>query len=524
MVEPALKIPAPVNVVRPNTYVDSVALMRVSGALTALPRVEAASLVMGTPANRRILADAGLLGDEGSLARPNDLLIGLRCPPDALDEVLAELDRLLRQSWSDPTSEPAAPDGEQPRSLAGVSDGARLALVSTPGPYAAAEALKALRRGMHVFVFSDNVPVEDEVLLKTEAHARGLLVMGPDCGTAVLDGVPLGFANAVRHGRIGLIGASGTGLQQVSTLVHSYGAGVSQVIGVGGRDLSARVGGASMLDALDLLAADPGTDTIVLVSKPPAPDVSRAVLARAAGTGKPVVAAFLGADAQEAPGVRMAHTLRGAAEAAVGVRSESTTGTAPAPAPAPAPGTLTPGIELDVGRTWLRALYAGGTFAYEARQFLVGRDVATGPGPGVPGSPPRLPSRHCVLDLGDDVFTAGRPHPMIEPAVRTPWLAASLRDPSTAVVVVDVVLGHGGADDPAGAVAGVVAAELAALRTAGEQPPVVLGFVVGTPDDPQDLNGQVQALREAGVTVLDSSTTVAESVADILTTIDGGAR
>ncbi|WP_329126693.1 acyl-CoA synthetase FdrA [Streptomyces sp. NBC_01465] len=508
MVEPALKTPAPVNAVRPNTYVDSVALMRISGALTAFPHVEAASLVMGTPANRRILADAGLLADEGARARPNDLLIALRCPPGAIEEALAEVDRLLQKGWDGDAQAPPPGADEPPRSLATVPEGARLALISTPGPYAAAEALKALRRGMHVFVFSDNVPVAEEVLLKTEAHARGLLVMGPDCGTALLDGIPLGFANAVRRGRIGLIGASGTGLQQVSTLLHSYGAGVSQIIGVGGRDLSTEVAGTSMLDALDLLAADPDTDTIVLVSKPPAPEVARAVLARAAEAGKPVVAAFLGAAGEDVPGVRTAGTLREAARAAAGVTGEDS------------PDTASPAAGFGAGRRWLRALYAGGTFAYEAKQLLAGHEVAT---TATHGSSPQLPSGHCVLDLGDDAFTAGRPHPMIEPAVRTPWLAAALRDPSTAVVVVDVVLGHGGADNPAGAVARVVSAELGALRAAGAPPPVVLGFVVGTPEDPQDFHGQVRALREAGVVVLDSSTTVAETAADILAKIDGGA-
>ncbi|MEV0094962.1 acyl-CoA synthetase FdrA [Streptomyces sp. NPDC050738] len=515
MVEPALKDPAPetVNAVRPNTYVDSVALMRVAGSLAALPHVEAASLVMGTPANRRILADAGLLAGEGDRARPNDLLIALRCSPDAVRDAIAEADRLLLQGWSDDAPKSAPAGGEPPRSLATVPEGARLALVSTPGPYAAAEALKALRRGMHAFVFSDNVPVTDEVLLKAEAHARGLLVMGPDCGTAVLDGIPLGFANAVRRGPIGLIGASGTGLQQVSTLLHAYGTGVSQIIGVGGRDLSAEVGGVSMLDALDLLAADPDTDTIVLLSKPPAPEVARVVLARAAGAGKPVVAAFLGADVEEAPGVRMAGTLREAARAAAQVTGEVS----------PGPDTASQVDGFGPGRTRLRALYAGGTFAYEAKQLLGGHRMATTAEPPVPGSPPRLPTGHCVLDLGDDIFTAGRPHPMIDPAVRTPWLAAALRDPATAVVVVDIVLGHGGSDDPAGPVAETVAAELGALRAAGAALPLVLGFVVGTPDDPQGLHGQERALREAGVVVLDSSTTVAETAADILTKIDGGA-
>jgi succinyl-CoA synthetase alpha subunit len=490
-------VPEVHNLVRADTYVDSVALMRIASALTALPGIAAAGLVMATPANREQLEVAGLLAPDGAAARPNDLLIALRCTPDALPRAVEEADRLLAQGRPD-APDADGPDSVEPaRSLAGVPGTPRLAVISTPGPYAAAEALKALRLGMHAFVFSDNVPVADEIALKREARARGLLMMGPDCGTAVLDGIPLGFANAVPRGPVGLIGASGTGLQQVSTLLAAYGTGVSQVIGVGGRDLSAEVGGACMRDALDLLAADAATETIVLVSKPPAPAVAHALLAQAAGLGKPVVAAFLGGAPDAPPGVRVAATLRDAARLAAG-------STRPAPAPAPC---APPAGE----RRLLRALYAGGTFAYEALLMLerAGIKVTTDARPPTPGGSPQLPDAHAVLDLGDDLFTAGRPHPMIDPAVRAPWLAAALDDPASALVVVDVVLGHGASPDPAGAVARAVAAASA--------PPPVLAFVVGTPQDPQGLDAQVRTLRRAGVTVLDSSTTTAETVAAVLT-------
>ncbi|WP_223205861.1 transcriptional regulator [Streptomyces xanthii] len=511
MVEPAQMTPpeAPAcapevhNLVRADTYVDSVALMRIASALTTLPGIAAAGLVMATPANRQQVEAAGLLAAEGAAARPNDLLIALRCPPDAVPRAVEEADRLLAQGRPDDAhgagGAGAREDEDEPhRSLATVPGTPRLAVISTPGAYAAAEALKALRLGMHAFVFSDNVPVADEVALKREAHARGLLMMGPDCGTAVLDGIPLGFANAVRRGPVGLIGASGTGLQQVSTLLQAYGTGVSQIIGVGGRDLSEEVGGACMRDALDVLAADPATETIVLVSKPPAPGVARAVLAHAARTGKPVVAAFLGGAPDAPPGVSVAGSLRDAARIAAGLDG-----------PAPVPAPLSPPAGE---RRLLRALYAGGTFAYEARLRLeaAGVKADTDARPPAPGEAPRLPGSHVVLDLGDDLFTAGRPHPMIDPAVRAPWLAAALRDPSTAVVVVDVVLGYGAGADPAGAVADVVAQERA---VSGARLPHIVAFVVGTPDDPQGLDGQVRALRDVGVTVLDSSTTAADALA-----------
>ncbi|MFD7298414.1 transcriptional regulator [Streptomyces sp. NPDC059897] len=481
------------NSVRCDAYADSVALMRAAQYLTGLPGITAASLVMATEPNLRLLADARLLTDEGRAARPADLIVALRGTADAIDHALGEVSALLEQPAA---SESAQLDASVPRALGEADPATALALISTPGPYAAAEALKALRRGMHAFVFSDNVPLDQEIRIKEEAHRRGLLAMGPDCGTGVLDGVPLGFANVLRPGRIGLIGASGTGLQQVSCLLDAAGEGVRQMIGTGGRDLGAEVGARTTLDALDLLAADPGCALIVLVAKPPAPDVAERVIARAGHAGKPVVAAFLGTErptgdpAGAARSVTVVGTLRDAAREVVRTLGG-------VPAPPWTPPTVTPGS----GR-YLRALYAGGTFAYEARQLLP--DAATEAGPYVPGRAIDLPERHLVLDLGDDAYTAGRPHPMIDPTVRAAHLRAALSDPDTAVVVLDVVLGHGAGADPAGALA-------AEIERAGERGrPPVIAFVVGTDGDPQDADAVRAHLEKAGALLAPTSTDAAE--------------
>ncbi|WP_338703048.1 transcriptional regulator [Streptomyces sp. Q6] len=481
------------NVVRSDAYADSVALMRAAGHLTDLPGVETASLVMATAPNKRLLADAGLLTADGDRARPADLLIALRGSADALDRAVAAVDGLLDQDVP-PGEEPGAP---VPRALTETDPATGLALISVPGPYAAAEALKALRRGLHAFVFSDNVPLDQEVRLKEEAHRLGLLAMGPDCGTALLDGVPLGFANALRPGRIGLIGASGTGLQQISCLLDAAGEGVRQMIGTGGRDLGAEVGGRTTLDAFELLDADPGCALILLVSKPPDPRVAARVLARAVRAEKPVVAAFLGAD-HPAPGgsVTVVTTLRAAADTAVRVLGGTPTPPWTAPHTEPGPGPF------------LRALYAGGTFAYEARQVLPA--AAETLGPFVPGRQLALPERHVILDLGDDTYTAGRPHPMIDPTVRAAHLRAALTDPGTRVVVLDVVLGHGAGPDPVAP----LTAEIERIPVR-ERPPVI-AFVVGTDRDPQDARAQRDLLTAAGVLLAPTSTDAARWAADLV--------
>jgi FdrA protein len=480
--------------VRPGAYFDSVVLMRIAAELRERPGVRAASLVMGTASNKEVLEAAGLLAPDAAAAGANDLIVALDAGEDGAADALAAAEAALEAR----TAPPAAGGGAEPRRPRTLAEApAGLAIVSTPGRYAGAEALKAVRLGMNVFCFSDNVPLEQEIDLKREAHARGLIVMGPDCGTAMVAGVPLGFVNEVRAGDIGLIGASGTGLQQVSTLVDRWGAGVSHMIGVGSHDLAAAVGAVSMLDALDALAADPATKVIGLVSKPPDPEVAERVLARAAASGKPVVATFLGADPEGAPdGVTMAATLEDAARALV----RASTGSEPA------------GLDgdharpRDGGRRLLRGLYAGGTFAYEAELLLEPRLGAIGDDADPPAAdrPARLPDGHLILDLGDDRFTVGRPHPMIDPAVRLDMLRAAGDDPRTAVILLDVVLGHLAADDPAGDLAPVIA-EIAARPEA----PAIVCFVVGTDADPQGRERQERTLRDAGALLAPSSSAAA---------------
>lgn len=489
------------STVRSRTYFDSVVLMRVASEIGAQPGVRLASLVMGTPANKEVLAAAGLLDETARAAGPNDLVIALDADAGVLAAALASVDEVLAQRAGGRRSADGL-SGEdrqplRPRALSRAAAGSNLAMISTPGPYAANEALKALRLGLHVFLFSDNVTIEDEIMLKDEAERRGLLVMGPDCGTAVIGGVPLGFANEVRRGSVGLAGASGTGLQQVASLLDTWGGGVSHILGVGSRDLSAEIGGRSMGRALEALAADASTGVIVLVSKPPAKDVARRLLEQAASTGKPVVACFIGSElASPGPSVEVVATLEDAARCALQLSGGSSGPTwDEGLAASGAPRTHAP-------RRHLRALYSGGTFAYEtawlfeARVGPLGHDVT----PLVAGQPAYLPDEHVVVDLGADELTVGRPHPMIDPGARIAYLRTALADPSTAVVLLDVVIGHGAAADPAGALVPVIEQERV------EHGPVVIAFVVGTEGDPQRRSSQEELLERAGVMLAPSST------------------
>lgn len=489
-------------------YRDSVSLMQLSSKVQAFDGIDQASAIMATDNNLDLAREAGLLiGDVQ--AGPNDVLILVQGADDVVDAGLAEAERLL-------TEEPGQAEGEgpaalPPRSIRMAVDAAAsdLALVSTPGEYAAAEALKALHLGLDVMIFSDNVTIEDEVMLKSYARDNGRLVMGPDCGTAIVNGVPLGFANVVRRGEIGLVAAAGTGLQQVTCLIDRWGAGVSQALGTGSHDLGAQVGGITMLAGLSALVADPATQVIVLISKPPEPGVASAVLDRAAEAGKPVVVCFLGTDAQEAAqrGLAGARTLEEAAVHAVALA----TGTRPDTEVALAEMLARAGGfagGLAPGQRWIRGLFSGGTFCYEA-SFLLGADLGAVYSNAPASEEYRLADvwksrQHTVVDLGDDVFTRGRPHPMIDYRLRGERLIEEVADPEVAVILLDVVLGFGSNADPAAELVPVIGEALSAARAA-QRGLVFVASVCGTPGDPQSLGRQEEALREAGVILADSN-------------------
>jgi FdrA protein len=501
--------------VRAGAYHDSVVLMRLQAALAALPGVLDAGVVMATPANRELLAAGGLL-PAGTAAGADDLLVVVRAVDEgAAAAALARVDPLLAERRS---AAAGAAGGFRPRSVAGalkLLPAARWVLVSVAGRYAAAVAREALEQGRNVFLFSDNVPLAEEVALKRAARERGLLLLGPDCGTAIVGGVGLGFANRVRRGGIGLVAAAGTGLQAVASRVHELGGGISQAIGTGGRDLQDEPGGSTAAQAIDLLGRDPETAVIVLLGKPPAAAVAVRLLALLRAAGKPSVVHLLGAPlpGRRQGDVHFAAGLAEAAELAVALAEKTAQAVRPLPAAAAPPPT---------GAGSLRGLFSGGTLAAAA---LLGLQAALAPLwsnvplpslPAVRPLPDPLASRdHTVLDLGDDAFTVGRLHPMLDHDLRRRRLRQEAADPAVAVLLLDVVLGEGAHPDPAGELAPAIAEALAAAAAAGRDL-AVLVVVVGTEEDPQGLPLQLERLAAAGARVFRTVDAAVEAAVGLL--------
>jgi len=507
--------------IRRGAYYDSAFLMRLQRTLADLPDVQDAGVVMGTPANQELLAAADLLPPAARAAQPDDLLIVVRAENEAAArDALARVDDLL-------TRQQAARSAEhRPQSLetaARLLPDAAWVLVSVAGRYAGGVARDALHLGKHVFLFSDNVPLEEEIQLKELAAARGLLVMGPDCGTALIRGIGLGFANKVRRGPIGVVAAAGTGLQQVTARIHQLGAGVSYGIGTGGRDLSEQVGAITFRQGMDVLARDPETAVIVLVSKPPAPKVADAVLAVARQIPKPVVVAFVGhaAATRQLDNLHFAAGLDDAARLAVeltsppapplrgegredGIPSSLTGEVSEDGIPPSLVGKGARGLGFSPTQRYLRGLFSGGTLAYEAQAILrdyVPRVWANAPLDKADRLPNSLISQeHTIVDLGEDEFTVGRLHPMLDNELRIRRLMQEAADPEVAVILLDVVLGYGAHPNPAAELAPAIAQARALAAAAGRHLEVV-AVVTGTDEDPQNLESQIGQLRRAGAWV-----------------------
>ena len=485
----------------PSFYQDSVVLMRVAAEIRGRPGVGEAAAFMGTPSNQALLEQSGLSTAEGRKAGPNDLILTVAAVDAGAAAALAAAHELLvarRQS----TEESVEVAPRTLNSALRLLPDANLATISVPGEFVKLEAMRALRRDLNVFIFSDNVPLEHEIALKREALGRGLLCMGPDCGTAYLNGTGLGFVNVVPKGRIGCVAASGTGLQAVASHLAALGEGISQGIGVGGRDLGPEVGGMMTLFALEALASDPATDAVVLISKPPHAKVMAKLEAALEAIEKPVVVCCLGAAGQGGTGKALwVETLDLAAEAVHAVLEGKSwkprTFADPqgvlerldrlrAPATPMAPGVA--------------GFYTGGTLAHEARLLLqpllgdAGFDGRCGAG----GSP------HHILDLGDDAYTMGRPHPMIDPRKRSELILSAGTSPEVGVLLFDLVLGKASHPDPAEPLATAVKDARATAAADGRRL-LAVASVVGTAEDPQGLAGQIGQLEAAGVEVFPSN-------------------
>jgi len=510
--------------IRKNAYYDSVTLMLISKDIKTLEGVEEALVGMATDLNKELAANLNLSNDEIAELTPNDFFIVVKVDQEnRMESVVQKVDDLLNQK------KVAAGSSYRPVAFDSAVEhmpDANMVVISVPGKYAATEVKKALNKGIHVMLFSDNVPVEEEKELKELAVEKGLLMMGPDCGTAIINQVPLAFANVIGKGKIGVVGASGTGTQEVTVIIDKLGAGVSQVIGTGGRDLKTEVGGLMMIQGMKALINDPETEVIVLISKPPAIEVAAKVLELVKETSKPVVVDFIGGDTKQITdaGAYACTTLEDTAYKAVALSK----GEKPVEFNgfSQSEDEVEKIVENEVtkmleSQKYLRGLYTGGTLADEAMKML--GNTLGGIYSNIPLTPeydladPDNYNEHTCIDLGDDMFTVGRPHPMIDPSTRTERFVDAV-DKDVAVMLIDVVLGYGSHIDPAGEMVEPIKEAKAKLESMGGYLSVVCS-ICGTNNDPQSLSDSKRVLEEAGVVVMQSNAQAVRLVEKILKTV-----
>lgn len=497
--------------VKKNTYYDSVTLMIITKEVKNVPGVKEVLVGMATDLNKELTENLGLMTPEIQGLTINDFYIAVDAESDdAFQQAVAKVEELLTKK-----AEAQAGDYQPPtlESALKMQPASNLVVISIPGEYAAEEARKALDKDLHVMLFSDNVPIEKEVELKKLAHEKGKLLMGPDCGTAIINGVPLCFANVVAEGDIGIVGASGTGIQEVSSIIGKLGSGITQAIGTGGRDLRAEVGGIMMIDGIRALQKDPKTKVIVLISKPPAKEIEEKVLNTLKESDKPAVVHFIGGDPEIARsyGAYAGLTLEDTAYKAVALsRGEEVKDILDFTEKKEELKALAKqeAEKFSQGQKYVRGLYSGGTLAYEALQILQENGID-----GYSNTPLKpeykledafKSKENTVLDLGEDEFTVGKPHPMIDPSTRFDVIMKEARDPEVAVILLDFVIGYGANPDIVGEILPGIIKGRELAQKEGRHLSFV-AFVCGTNEDPQNLKECEERLRAEGVIVLPSN-------------------
>ena len=489
------------NVIKENAYFDSVTLMLFSSKLNDIEGVEEAAIMMGTDHNIDLMIGSKVLKkDVAEKISSNDLIIGIRAENQ---EVVDEALKVLEEQFDNKDSGDDDKDVDVKTVEGAMKEkpGLNFAIVSTPGRFAKKEVRKCLNNGLNVLLFSDNVALEDEIALKNLALEKDLLMMGPDAGTAIVNGVALGFANVVNRGNIGLVAASGTGLQEVSVLIDIFGGGVSQALGTGGRDVKESVGGKMMLRSLDALNADSSTKVIGIVSKPPSKSVMDEILKKVKTFDKPVVACFLGnkAPLNDMANVYEASSLENAAKYLVQLSENNKPESLDLLSKK---DVITPLSSKNTG-SFIRGLYTGGTLAYESMLFLqstfdnVYANIAMDLKHSL--DDPEISKEHTIVDMGEDYFTDGMAHPMIDPRLRSERIKKETADKDTAVILLDCVLGYGSHDDPAQE---IVNAIKEAKKSLGERDIAYVASVAGTQSDIQVRSKQIEKLESAGVVVL----------------------
>ncbi len=513
-----------IGIIKKGEYHDSISIMLIAKHISEMEGVTDSAVVMGTKENKSILTSSGLMTPDIQPAGEMDLIVALKLK-EGIDSknVLSKIDEIFKATKKSDESETISP--QSIKSALSILPDANLAMISVAGRYAGDVAMKSLQHGLHVMLFSDNVPIEKEIELKQFAREKNLFVMGPDCGTAIINGVPLAFANVMNRGDIGVVAASGTGLQEVSCLISNAGCGISQAIGTGGRDVKKEVGGIMFIEGIKALAADANTEVILLVSKPPATEVVEKIVSVVRGIQKPVVGVFLGASPEILKGsnIHQALTLEEAALLSIAYsKKENASAVTDVLKKRDAEIIKTAKEEtekLSPTQKYLRALYSGGTFCDEAQ--LLCQNVLGEVYSNIPfGSSKKLKDswkseKHTILDLGDDEFTVGKPHPMIDYSTRNKRILAEVENPETAVILLDIVLGYGSNMNPLAEIIPVIK-EVKKIIAQQKRYVSIVCSVTGTDKDPQNRTAVVTALEAEGVKVMESNAAASRLAVSII--------
>ena len=513
-----------VNIIKKNFFRDSVQMMQFSQQLKDEQGVIDAAIVMSTVLNKNTLKNMNLLTEDGISATENDTLISINCQDEnSLSNAIQKAEQLL-------TSISAKAKNEF-TSLASALDtfsDANIASLSIPGQFVKEMATELINKQLNLFVFSDHVPLEDEIYLKNLALENNVLFMGPEAGTSILNGTVFGFGNRVRKGSIGIIGASGTGIQESSTMIDLFGEGISHGIGVGGRDLRNDIGGMMTMKAMEIFENDPNTKAVLLVSKPVDNYIRNKIINKINNFSKKNYVLCLIGDNEnsvDTAKIKFSKSIQMSVLKILKLLDDNVYKKTKDVVRNQINDSIklseSLSKDLNEGQKFIRGFFAGGTLCYESKIILeqmIGKiysNLSSDDEYSIKGNVSS--KENTLIDFGEEEFTSARPHPIIDPLLRRNRILEDANDPNVGVIIIDIICGINAAKNTMAFHAETIKKAIEIAREQGRKLSVFT-YICGTENDVS--KNELKLLADSGAKLFTSNALMSFAAALVVKNLD----
>jgi len=523
-IEKLIDISMIVNITKKNFFRDSVQMMQFSQQLKDEQGVIDAAIVMGTDLNKNTLKKMGLLTEDGISATENDTLITINCQDEnSLNNAVQKAEQLLTSDITKSKNE-----FNDLSSALDAFDNANMASLSIPGQFVKEMATELIRKQLHLFVFSDHVPLEDEILLKNLALENNVLFMGPEAGTSILNGTVFGFGNRIRSGSVGIIGASGTGIQESSTMIDLFGEGISHAIGVGGRDLRNDIGGMMTMKTMEVFEDDPNTKAVLLVSKPVGDDVRNKIINKINNFSKKNYVLCLIGDnenREDSAKIKFSKSIQISVLKILKYVNDDAYKKIKDVVRKQVDDSIklakSLSSDLNNDQRFVRGFFAGGTLCYESKIILeqmIGKvysNLSSDDEYSIKGN--AASKENTLIDFGEEEFTSARPHPIIDPLLRKNRILEDADDPNVGVIIIDIICGINAAKNTMAFHAETIKKAIENAKEKGRRLSV-FAYICGTEKDVSE--NELKLLTDSGAKLFTSNALMSFAAALVVKNLD----